>query len=173
MAATSANLILQTQVPFAVILGWLIGGEHLDLRKSIGTAIALAGVAIVIGLPEVPPPLVPTLLVIAGAFTWALGQVLARRLGQDCGFGLLKLNAYGSVPQLALATLLFESRTDRVFAERHLAGMVDAAFRRGGGILSRLSLLVRGAAPVPHGRGGALHPADAGGRHRHRLRAAG
>jgi O-acetylserine/cysteine efflux transporter len=109
MAATSANLILQTQVPFAVILGWLIGGEHLDLRKSIGTAIALAGVAIVIGLPEVPPPLVPTLLVIAGAFTWALGQVLARRLGQDSGFGLLKLNAYGSVPQLALATLRFES----------------------------------------------------------------
>ena len=109
MAATSANLILQTQVPFAVILGWLIGGEHLDLRKSIGTAIALAGVAIVIGLPEVPPPLVPTLLVIAGAFTWALGQVLARKLGRDSGFGLLKLNAYGSVPQLALATTLFES----------------------------------------------------------------
>ncbi|MFO1122669.1 MAG: EamA family transporter [Hyphomicrobiales bacterium] len=109
MPATAANLILQTQVPFAVLLGWLVGGERLDLRKSIGTVIALAGVAIVIGLPEVPPPALPTFLVIAGAFVWALGQVLARKLGRDSGFGLLKLNAYGSVPQLALATLVLES----------------------------------------------------------------
>ncbi len=47
-------------------------------------------------------------MIIAGAFTWSLGQVLARRLGQDDGIGLLKANALGSLPQLALATLLIE-----------------------------------------------------------------
>lgn len=108
MQATAANLVLQTQVPFAVLLGWLIAGEALDLRKSVGTVLALAGVAIVIGLPTVPPPMLPTALVIAGAFVWALGQVLASRHGRDSGLGTLKLNALGSLPQLALATVLFE-----------------------------------------------------------------
>ena len=53
--------------------------------------------------------LLPTAMIIVSAFCWALGQVLARKLGRDDGVGLLKANAFGSLPQLALATLLFES----------------------------------------------------------------
>jgi O-acetylserine/cysteine efflux transporter len=107
--ATNANLVLQTQVPMAVFLGWLIGGEELNARKIIGTAIALAGVAIVIGLPQQRPPLGPVLLIIAGAFVWALGQVLVQKFGRDSGIVLLKANALYSIPQLALATALFET----------------------------------------------------------------
>jgi O-acetylserine/cysteine efflux transporter len=109
MPATAANLILQIQIPFAVLLDWLIMKERLDLRKSIGTGLAVLGVAIVIGLPETAPGLLPTVMIIAGAFCWALGQVFARRFGRDSGVGLLKANAFGSVPQLALATIVFES----------------------------------------------------------------
>ncbi len=109
MSATAANLILQIQIPMAVLLDWAIMKEKLDLRKSLGTVLAIAGVAIVIGLPEEAPAFIPTLMIILGAFAWALGQVLARRLGRDSGVGLLKANAMGSVPQLAIATLLFES----------------------------------------------------------------
>lgn len=108
MPATAANLILQTQIPFAVLLDWLIMKEKLDLKKAAGTAIAIIGVAIVIGLPEQAPGLLPAIMIIAGAFTWSLGQVLARKLGKDDGIGLLKANALGSLPQLALATLLIE-----------------------------------------------------------------
>lgn len=109
MSATAANLILQIQIPFAVLLDWLIVRERMDLRKLAGTAIAVAGVGIVIGLPEQAPGLVPTIMIIVSAFCWALGQVLARKLGRDGGAGLLKANAFGSVPQLALATLLIET----------------------------------------------------------------
>jgi len=108
MTATAANLILQIQIPFAVLLDWLIMKEKLDLRKAAGTALAVIGVAIVIRLPEEAPGLVPTLMIIVSAFCWALGQALIRKLGQDSGPGLLKANAFGSVPQLALATLLIE-----------------------------------------------------------------
>ncbi len=108
-SATAANLILQIQIPMAVLLDWAIMKEKLDLRKSVGTALSIAGVAIVIGLPEEAPALIPTLMIIAGAFAWSLGQVLARKLGRDSGVGLLKANAFGSVPQLALATILFEN----------------------------------------------------------------
>lgn len=108
LPATTANLVLQIQVPMAVILGWLVGGEMLGLRKSIGTLIALAGVAMVIGLPEETPPLLPVALIIAGAFAWALGQVLARKLGRDDGLRFLRANAIAALPQLLLATILFE-----------------------------------------------------------------
>lgn len=108
LPASTANLVLQTQVPITVILGWLFGGEEFSLRRAIGTAVALVGVAIVIGLPDQPPPFWPVALVILGAFVWALGQLFARRFGRDDGMGILRANAYGSVPQLAIATLLFE-----------------------------------------------------------------
>lgn len=108
MPATAANLILQIQIPFAVLLDWLIMKERLDGRKAAGTALAVLGVVIVIGLPEEPPGLVPTIMIIVSAFCWALGQVLARKFGRDSGVGLLKANAFGSLPQLGLATLLIE-----------------------------------------------------------------
>lgn len=107
--ATTANLVLQTQVPMAVFLGWLIAGEELNLRKIMGTAIALAGVGIVIGLPEQRPALLPVTLVILGGFFWAFGQTLARKLSQDSGIVLLKANALMGVPQLILATAIFET----------------------------------------------------------------
>ena len=109
LEATTANLVLQTQVPMAVFLGWLIGGETLNARKVIGTAIALAGVAIVIGLPHERPPLWPVTLVIIGAFVWALGQVLIQKFGRDSGIVLLKANSLYSLPQLALVSTLFET----------------------------------------------------------------
>ena len=108
MPATAANLILQIQIPFAVLLDWLIMKERPDGRKIAGTAIAVIGVALVIGLPESPPGLWPSALIIVSTVFWATGQVLVRKLGKDNGVGVLKGNAIGSVPQLALATLLFE-----------------------------------------------------------------
>ena len=108
MPATAANLILQIQIPFAVLLDWLIMRVPLDGRKLLGNAIAVLGVGLVIGLPEQAPGLLPSVMIIVSAFCWALGQVLARKLGKDSGVGLLKANAFGSVPQLALATVLIE-----------------------------------------------------------------
>ena len=109
LPATTANLLLQIQVPMAVLLGWLVGGERLDARKIAGTLISLLGVGMVIGLPPEPPPIVPTIFVIACAFFWALGQVFAQKYGKDAGIGLLKLNAFGSVPQLLIASFIIES----------------------------------------------------------------
>lgn len=108
MPASAANLILQIQIPFAVLLDWLIMKVPLDGRKLMGNAIAVLGVGLVIGLPEQAPGLLPSVMIIVSAFCWALGQVLARKLGKDSGVGLLKANAFGSVPQLALATLVIE-----------------------------------------------------------------
>ena len=120
--ATAANLILQIQIPFAILLDWLIMKEAMSVRKVTGTALAMLGVAVVIGLPQQPPPLVPALVIIVGALFWALGQVLARKWSRESGIGLLKANALGSVPQLALATLVFESGQ---LESLRTAGLID------------------------------------------------
>lgn len=109
LSATAANLLLQVQVPFAVLLGWALLGEALDLRKALGTVAALCGVALVIGLPQERPDLKAALMVIAAALIWALGQVLIRKLSREDGMGVLKANAYGALPQLALASWALES----------------------------------------------------------------
>src|SRR5207248_1238976 len=102
LPAGVATLVLQTQVPFAVLLGWLIGGEALSARKLFGTAIAFAGVAIVIGLPREMPPLLPVIFIILAALFWATGQVLARKLGRDGGVVQLKGLAIAGLPQLII-----------------------------------------------------------------------
>ena len=107
--ASTANLVLQTQVPAGVIMGWLIAGERLTLSKSIGTIIAVLGVMIVIGLPENRPPLIPVLMIVLSGFIWAAGQVYARLLSKDPGIMVLKANAIYGVPQLVLATVLLET----------------------------------------------------------------
>ena len=107
--ATTATLVLQIQVPFAVLLGWLVVGEKIDAAKIIGMMIAIVGVGLVIGLPARTPPLVPVLMVAVSALIWALGQALARKLGRDDGILQLKGLAYAGLPQLILASALFET----------------------------------------------------------------
>jgi O-acetylserine/cysteine efflux transporter len=108
LEATTINLLLQIQVPAAVLLGWLLLREKLTIRKIAGTALALAGAAIIIGLPAEKPPLLPVLAIILGGMIWALGQALVRLWGRDSGMVTLKMNALYSVPQLIIATLLLE-----------------------------------------------------------------
>ena len=106
---TTATLVLQSQVPMAVILGWLIAGESLNARKLIGTAVALAGVVAVIGLPEQRPPFLPVILVLLGALAWAFGQVLTRALGRDNGLAQFKGLSYAALPQLILGSAVIET----------------------------------------------------------------
>jgi O-acetylserine/cysteine efflux transporter len=107
--ASTANLVLQTQVPAAVFLSWALAGEILTLRKISGTAVALAGVAIIIGLPEQRPAVIPIIMIVVSGFVWALGQVLVRLWGREEGPMALKANALYGLPQLIVCTLLFES----------------------------------------------------------------
>lgn len=108
LESTTANLLLQTQVPAAVGLGWLMLGDRLTLRKSIGTLIALAGVAVIIGVPQERPPLIPAFSIIAGGVFWAFGQVLIRKYSKDDGELTLKANAILGIPQLIVASWILE-----------------------------------------------------------------
>jgi len=107
--ASFAVLILQAQVPIAVIAAALINGEAISPGRFVGVAIAFLGVAAIAGLPEHPPSLAAVGLVLLGAGIWAIGQNLIRRFGRDDPTKLYRLVASHSFPQLVLGSALLES----------------------------------------------------------------
>ena len=107
--ASTAALLVQLEVPFGLIMAWLVLGERVTKRQVLGILIAFGGASLIIGEPKLEGDLLYAFLVIAGAFTWAIGQVMIRKLGNIGGFRLLSGVALFAAPQLFLASWLFES----------------------------------------------------------------
>ena len=111
--AGTAALLVQLEVPFALLLAWLVLGEKISARQVAGVVVAFAGALLIIGEPRLSGDLVYVFLVIAGALTWAIGQIMIKQLGNLGGFRLLSGVALFAAPQLLLASLLFESGQQR------------------------------------------------------------
>lgn len=109
LGAGVAALVVQTEVPFLVLLGAVLMGERPTGRKWAGIGIAFAGVAVITGIGHLQGSLTSILLVIGGAFTWALGQVVVRKLRGMNGLAVTGWIAVLAVPQLFLASFLFET----------------------------------------------------------------
>ena len=106
-SAGLASLIIQSQVPFTILLAWAVYGERITLLQALGIALAvlgLAGIAIVAGGNIT---LIGLGLILCGALSWALGNLVLRRLP---GVRMLPLFAWGSLvpplPMLGLSMLI-------------------------------------------------------------------
>lgn len=106
--ASTAILVVQLEVPFATLLAILFLGERFSARKGFGMLVAFAGVVMIAGEPRLDSNHLGILLVIGGAFTWAVGQVMVRRLGEIGGFTMIAWVAVFAAPQLFVASLLIE-----------------------------------------------------------------
>jgi len=106
--ASTAVLVVQLEVPFATLLAILFLGERFVLRKAIGMLVAFSGVVMIAGEPRLAGNQLGILLVVAGAFTWAVGQVMVRRVGAVGGFTMIAWVAVFAAPQLFVASFLFE-----------------------------------------------------------------
>jgi len=107
-ASTSA-LLIQLEVPFGLITAWLLLGEKISLKQAIGILIAFGGAVLIVGEPKLSNDLNSVMLVISGAFTWAVGQVMIKKLGNIGGFMLISGIALLATPQLFIASFLLES----------------------------------------------------------------
>ena len=98
----------QLSPPFMVLLAWPFLGERNSTRVVIGVALAFGGVALTVAEPSASMKIVPTLLVIAPGFAWAVGSVLTKRYGL---FEPLKLMAWMSPltdPQVMATSIVIE-----------------------------------------------------------------
>jgi O-acetylserine/cysteine efflux transporter len=107
--ASTAALLIQLEVPFGLILAWIILGDRISVKQVVGMAVAFVGVVLIVGEPKLSNDLVYVFMVIGGAFTWAVGQIMIKRLGQIGGFLLITGVALFATPQLYIASFLLES----------------------------------------------------------------
>lgn len=109
LPASTAVLVVQSQVPFAVLWAWLIGKERLSAARLVGIATAIGGVALIAGAPEATSDYPSLLLVILGALVWAAAQALIRAFGRDDGPTMTGMIGLVSAPLALIGSLLFES----------------------------------------------------------------
>lgn len=107
--ASTAALLVQLEVPFGLIMAWLFLGDRISIKQLIGILVAFSGAVLIIGEPRLSGDLLYAFMVIGGAFTWAVGQIMIKKLGNIGGFMLITGVAIFAAPQLYIASLLFET----------------------------------------------------------------
>ena len=107
--ASTAALLVQLEVPFGLLLAWLVLGDRITPQQAIGMIVAFTGAVLIVGEPKLAGDLIYAFMVIGGAFTWAVGQIMIKRLGNLGGFRLISSVSLYATPQLYIASFLFET----------------------------------------------------------------
>tara|TARA_B100000941_G_scaffold70559_1_gene47850 strand:+ start:195 stop:1058 length:864 start_codon:yes stop_codon:yes gene_type:complete len=81
--ASAAVLLVQTEVPFGVILAFFLLREKPTIRSLVGITIAFIGVYILTGSPNLDGKFIGIFLTILGSAIWALGQVMVKPLSKE------------------------------------------------------------------------------------------
>ncbi|RJT80046.1 EamA family transporter [Arthrobacter cheniae] len=103
MPAGLASLVLQAQVLLTVLLAAAFLGERPSRRQIAGVILGVAGLAVVALGRSAVAPLLPLIIVLGAALSWAAGNVIARKAKAASGLGLVVWS--GAVVPLPLAGL--------------------------------------------------------------------
>ena len=108
--ASTAMLVVQAQVPFMALVAIVFLKESLTIQRAIGFVVAMAGVVLIAGQPELRGSIGWILLTVGGCFVWASGQVMIRVLSQSIdGKTLIAWVSVFTVPQLIISSAIFET----------------------------------------------------------------
>ena len=107
--ASSAVLFVQFEVPFGILIAFLWLKEKPSIKNLIGLVIAFTGLIVLSGTPSLQGKYLGVILVLSGAFTWALAQVFAKPISERLN-GIVITAWLGVLagPQLILASQLIE-----------------------------------------------------------------
>lgn len=120
MPAGLASLVLQVQTVFTVVIAALWLRERPTRYQVTGIAVGVAGMAIVGARHFASAPILPFLMTIAAAGSWAMGNVLTRRRPPRDGFSLVVWSALVSPIPLFLMSLAMEGWERDLHALTHL-----------------------------------------------------
>ena len=164
LPATTSTLLLQLTVPFAVLMSWVARIDRPSLRNGLGCAVALGGVAIVIGAPGESNPWLGIILIAIASFAWSMAQILIRLRCSDSGATFYAAMARHAWPQALIASLLLERDHLGLACARLHAGLDRPRRHRPHRLRRRLHPLVPAAGAHAHRSAAALHAADAADR---------
>ena len=107
--ASLAIIIIHLEVPFSVLLAAIVLKDKPGIQRILGMLISFAGIVLIAGQPSLSEQLPAILLTAAGAMTWAVGQIMVKRLeNPPSGFALTAWIGVFSGPQMILGSFIFE-----------------------------------------------------------------
>jgi len=107
--ATSATLFIQAEIPFGILIAFLILGERPSIKNIVGLIIAFIGIIILTGSPNLEGKILGVTILLLGALFWSFAQVLAKSISEEVGG--LTLTAWLGIfagPQCIIASFIFE-----------------------------------------------------------------
>ena len=107
--ASSAVLFVQCEVPFGILIAFLFLKERPSKKNLFGLFIAFIGVVILSGAPNLQGKALGVILVLSGACTWSIGQIIAKPVSEKLN-GIILTGWLGILagPQLIIASQLIE-----------------------------------------------------------------
>jgi O-acetylserine/cysteine efflux transporter len=157
MPAGLASLVLQAQVLLTVLMAAGLLGERPSSRQLAGVVLGVAGLAVVAVGRSMVAPVLPLIIVLAAALSWAAGNIVARQAKATSGLGLVVWS--GAVVPLPLAGLSLvidgPAAVGGTFADLQLVTVLSAIYTAvfgslvGYGIWNRLLGLYPSSAVVP------------------------
>jgi len=115
--ASTAALLIQLEVPFAILLAAVVLGDKLSIRQGVGVSLAFCGAILIVGEPKLASNMRYVLMVIGGGFAWSLGQIMIKMMRVSGGFSLISSVAVFAAPQLFIASYLLEdNQIDQIIA---------------------------------------------------------
>tara|TARA_B100001123_G_C15188745_1_gene978396 strand:- start:174 stop:1034 length:861 start_codon:yes stop_codon:yes gene_type:complete len=110
--ASSAVLLVQSEVPFGVLVAYFLLKEKPPLKNIIGLLIAFSGLIVLTGSPSLEGKYLGVLFVLSGALTWAFGQILAKPISEKVsGWTLTAWIGVLGGPQLIISSYFIEGNT--------------------------------------------------------------
>lgn len=102
-----ASLVLQSSAPFTVLIGATVFRERVSPRQLAGLSVATLGLAVVGWSQAQAAAFGPFLLVLAGGFGWAIGNVSSARAKAPNPLHLtLWMSVVPPIPMLALSLVI-------------------------------------------------------------------
>ncbi|MCW2770454.1 MAG: EamA family transporter [Aeromicrobium sp.] len=127
MPAGLASLVLQAQVIFTIVIAAAVLREAPTRQQVVGAAIGTAGLVLVVIAHGATAPVVPVIVMLGAALSWATGNVIARRAGVASGFSLVVWSALVVPVPALLLSLVVDGGHEVGHALTHLSGIAVAS----------------------------------------------
>lgn len=105
----TAALIIQTSVPFALLLALVFFREKFGWYRATGILVSFIGVALVVGEPRLSDSLLYAFMALVSALAFGGANLQLRGLGGVSVFAINGWMAVFAIPQMAILSLIFES----------------------------------------------------------------